>query len=322
LTGSQTAITVQPAAAATLSVTGIGDPVTAGAAATATVTALDGFGNVATGYAGTVSFTSTDEAATLPGAYALSGTDAGVHQFPVTLRTAGEQTVIASDGTLTGSQTAITVEPAAAASMTIQAGNDAAAVVGSSVATPPAVRVTDAFGNPVAGVAVNFAVAAGGGGVTDPAPVTNGEGIAAVTAWTMGSTTAMSDTGTFANALEATSAAGTVTFTARARYSYATHVQPIWNASCTGCHGAIAPALTAGASWGNLVDQDAVCDATFKRVALNGTSTAEAMSVLMAKLEGTTLGTCAGVMPPVTGPLPPATRDVVRAWIRNGAPNN
>jgi hypothetical protein len=42
----------------------------------------------------------------------------------------------------------------------------------------------------------------------------------------------------------------------------------------------------------------------------------------MAKMDGNTLGTCAGVMPPVVGPLSAATRNIVRAWIRNGAPNN
>jgi len=52
------------AAAATLSVTGITDPITAGTSSDVTVTALDSFGNVATGYTGTVAFTFADDRTT------------------------------------------------------------------------------------------------------------------------------------------------------------------------------------------------------------------------------------------------------------------
>jgi hypothetical protein len=167
-----------------------------------------------------------------------------------------------------------------------------------------------------------FIVTTGGGSVSGDTPVTDQDGIATVASWTVGDAATMSDTGTFANSVEATSTVGTVTFSASANYSYATHVQPIWDANCTDCHGGIPPALTSGASHGNLVDQDAACDATFKRVPVGGTSAAETASVLMAKLDGNPLGTCVGVMPPVIGPLDLATRNIVRAWIRNGAPNN
>ena len=117
ITGSQTAITVQAAGAATLSVTGITDPITADASSDVTVTALDQFGNVATGYTGTVAFTSSDGAATLPANYTFTGPDGGIHVFAggVTLATVGEQSVTATDvavGTITGSQTAITVQAA------------------------------------------------------------------------------------------------------------------------------------------------------------------------------------------------------------------
>ena len=52
---------------------------------------------------------------------------------------------------------------------------------------PPAVRATDAYGNPVAGVQVTFAVTAGGGQVTGSVTNTDGMGIAAVGGWTIGS---------------------------------------------------------------------------------------------------------------------------------------
>ncbi len=107
-------IKVQPAAAASLLVAGIGDTIVAGTAASVTVTARDAFGNVATGYAGTVHFTSSDTAATVPGDYAFTTAAAGVHTFGggVTLRTVGTQSVTATDravGTITGSRTGIIV---------------------------------------------------------------------------------------------------------------------------------------------------------------------------------------------------------------------
>src|SRR5206468_2616239 len=88
VTGSQTGITVNPAAASTLVVSGFPSPVTAGTAHTLTVTAKDPYGNVATGYRGTVHFTSSDAQAVLPANYLFTASDNGVHSFSVTLKTA------------------------------------------------------------------------------------------------------------------------------------------------------------------------------------------------------------------------------------------
>lgn len=68
-----------------------------------TVTASDANGNIATGYRGTVHFTSNDTAATLPADYTFLPSDNGTHTVTVTLRTAGERTISAGDGSLTGS---------------------------------------------------------------------------------------------------------------------------------------------------------------------------------------------------------------------------
>lgn len=65
-------------------------------------------------------------------------------------------------------------------------GDNQTAVQGTSVAIPPTVRVTDASGNPVIGVAVTFAVTQGGGVVTGSNQVTNTQGQAAVGGWTLG----------------------------------------------------------------------------------------------------------------------------------------
>lgn len=73
--------------------TGMGDVMTA------TVTAYDQNYQVATGYRGTIHFTSTDGSATLPVDYTFTAADAGAHTFTggFTLRTAGSQTVTATD---------------------------------------------------------------------------------------------------------------------------------------------------------------------------------------------------------------------------------
>ncbi len=74
-------------------------------------------GNTATGYTGTIHFTSSDPTATLPADYPFVAGDAGAHTFPngVVFHTAGMQSVTATDtttGTITGSQTGITVPQA------------------------------------------------------------------------------------------------------------------------------------------------------------------------------------------------------------------
>lgn len=113
-TGTQSSITVNPASASTLSVSGIITPVVAGTARSVTVTAKDAYNNTATGYTGTVTFTSSDAQATLPANYTFVGGDSGTHSFSngVTLKTAGTQSVSATDTVsvgINGTQSGITV---------------------------------------------------------------------------------------------------------------------------------------------------------------------------------------------------------------------
>lgn len=76
------------------------------------------------------------------------------------------------------------------------------------VADPPAVRVRDAFGNPVPGVPVTFSVVAGGGAVDGSPATTSANGIAALSSWTLGAAAGH-------NELSATvGGIGPVTFTA------------------------------------------------------------------------------------------------------------
>ena len=82
---------------------------TSGTAFSVTVTALDASNAVVTGYTGTVHFTSSDGAAVLPPNSTLTN---GVGTFSVTLKTAGAQTITATDtvtATVTGTSGGITV---------------------------------------------------------------------------------------------------------------------------------------------------------------------------------------------------------------------
>jgi hypothetical protein len=74
------------------------------------------------------------------------------------------------------------------ASMSLAAGGGETVRVGSAVVTPPAVTVKNAAGSPLSGVAVTFAVEAGGGSIAGASAVTDGSGVARVGSWTLGAT--------------------------------------------------------------------------------------------------------------------------------------
>src|SRR5438067_12664556 len=100
---------------------GYSSPTVAGFSHSFTVTALDAFNNTASGYGGTVHFTSSDGAATLPANSTLTN---GVGTFNATLKTAGAQSLTATDtvtGSITGTQSGITVNAATATSFTVSA---------------------------------------------------------------------------------------------------------------------------------------------------------------------------------------------------------
>ncbi len=150
VTGGEAGITVIPAAASKMIVTGFPSPTTAGVAHTFTVTLEDTYGNIATGYTGTVHFTSSDGKATLPTNYTFTTSDAGQHTFSATLKTAGTQSLTATDTTmasLTGTDAGILVHPAAASQFLI----NAPASVRSGVSFSLTLTVEDAYGNVVTG---------------------------------------------------------------------------------------------------------------------------------------------------------------------------
>ncbi len=76
--------------------------------------------------------------------------------------------------------------PRTPAAVSLATGDQQQAAAGTAVAVPPSVTVRDAQGQPVAGVTVQFTVAAGGGQVAGATPVTNASGTASVTSWVLG----------------------------------------------------------------------------------------------------------------------------------------
>jgi YVTN family beta-propeller protein len=92
----------------------------------------------------------------------------------------------ASSGVLPPVQSApFTITAAPAAVLSLVSGDQQSAPVGSVLPEPLTVRVTDAFGNPLAGEPVDWLVSSGGGSLAPGSSVTDAAGFAAA-AWTLG----------------------------------------------------------------------------------------------------------------------------------------
>ena len=151
IAGSQTGITVNPAATSVLAVSGFTTPITAGTASPLVVTAKDAYGNITPSYTGTVAFSSTDPQAVLPANFTFTGADNGTNTFSgVILKTAGStQAITATDtvtSTITGEQTPIVVNPASGTKLAITGpGTDLTGVCSAAYT----VTATDIYGNAV-----------------------------------------------------------------------------------------------------------------------------------------------------------------------------
>jgi adhesin/invasin len=179
-----------------------------GSTTTITVTAKDADGNAVSGATVVLGASGTGNALTQP---AGTTNGSGVATGTLSSTVAEGKTVSATINGVGITQTAaVTVTAGAAAQMALHLGDGQSAPVGTAVAVPPSVLVTDAHGNPVAGVSVTFAVTGGGGSLTGETATTDASGIATVGSWTLGTTAG-------SNTLTATSGSLTgspVTFTA------------------------------------------------------------------------------------------------------------
>jgi hypothetical protein len=154
---------VNPGPASTILVSGYPSPIPVNVSNGFTVIARDAFGNTASAYTGMVHFTSDDGQATLPADYTFTVMDAGVHVFSASFANPGPRGITASDGSITGTQSAITVTAAAASTVTANAGTTPqSAVIGHGMPNALAVTVKDSSSHPAPNVPVTFAAPAGG----------------------------------------------------------------------------------------------------------------------------------------------------------------
>ena len=141
-------VTVSPAAAATLALSGLPASSVAGDRLALTVTAFDAYGNLATGYAGKVHFSSTDASAQLPADFTYGAADTGTHAFGALFTKAAYASIAVADagGAVTGASSAMSVKHAGAAKVTLEGVPTSVQVDTAVVVT---VTVRDAFSNPV-----------------------------------------------------------------------------------------------------------------------------------------------------------------------------
>ena len=179
----------------------------AGTPGSVIVTALDAFNNVATSYSGIVHFTSSDGSAVLPADMTLTN---GTGSFNETFKTAGSQTVTATDtvSAITGTSNTETVAGGTATHFVVSIPASGAA------GTPGSVVVTafDAFGNIATGYSgtVHFTSSDGHAVLPADMTLTNGTGSFSETFETVGSQTIIA-TDTVSPGITGTSNTDTVT---------------------------------------------------------------------------------------------------------------
>jgi len=202
LQGTSGAISVSADAATHFSVSAPANA-TAGTPLTVTVTAKDAYGNTATDYAGAVHLTSSDGSAVLPASATLT---AGVGSFNVTLYTAGNQTLSATDAT-TGALTGTSGNVSTTASTATHFVVSAPANVTTSEPFNVTVTAKDAYGNTATGYSGLVQITSSDLAALLPANATlaNGIGAFAVTLATAGNQT-VTATDTLNGAINGTSA--------------------------------------------------------------------------------------------------------------------
>ncbi len=177
-TGSCLTTAPPPGAAVRYGIAGLPTTVVADAAQTVTVTAYDMYDSVSTGYSGTATVASSDVQAVLPATVSFTS---GVATAAVRLRTAGSQTITATDSTSSAisgtARTQVVGGAAASLAFTVQPTNRTA---GAAFSPAVAVTVRDAFGNLTSGVPVTIALSPNpsGGALAGTTTVSTVNGVA------------------------------------------------------------------------------------------------------------------------------------------------
>jgi adhesin/invasin len=186
--GVEVTLTVLAAAPFSMTVNdGDGQTRTAGSAVTVAPSVLveDEFGNAAVG--ASVTFAVTAGGGQVTGSPAAANASGVARVGSWTLgNTAGDNELTATLGSLAPVVFSATGSVGAPTQVVVTAGNNQSAVAGAAVGTAPAVSVQDQHGNGVSGVAVTFAVTAGGGSITGGSQTSGALGIATLGSWTLG----------------------------------------------------------------------------------------------------------------------------------------
>jgi hypothetical protein len=175
--------------------------------------------------------------------------------------------------------------------VTASAAVSATATVGSAVGTPPAVKVVDGKGAPVAGVAVQFTVTAGGGTLGRSSATTDASGVASAESWKLGTTAGVNTVDATVSGLPVVHFS--VTGTAAAAASIAALAGDAQSAP-VGTALATAPSVVVKDQYGNVVAGAAVTFAVTSGggTVAGGTVTTGADGV--ARVGGWTLGISVG----------------------------
>jgi hypothetical protein len=305
--------------------------VAGGSSGSATVTVKDAFGNPVPGTTVTLAVAQGNPLTIIQ---PVGVTDAnGVATGSLSSTGAGARTIVAliAGTTPVAQQAAVTVT-AGAPKVIAQSGNFVGAGARFGQATPslPAVLVTDDFANPVAGAGVVFTVTKGlaqlSNGTTSGTSLivsTDATGVARLTSWVL---TSVAAAGNYDPAIDVNNAVtatlagvGSAAFNTVVTVSYASDLQSIWNASsggCTasGCHsssGGFAPTLVSGSSRAALTGNPAYWSAGDSTTISNSTN-----RLLYRLITGTPL------MPSGSARLPANIVGIIKAYIRQGVPNN
>jgi hypothetical protein len=183
--GSFTANVVAGPATNIMGVSGVtSGPVNGRTTEPLTVRITDQFGNAVQG--AVVQWTLVSGAGTLEQTQSTTDADGQASSWLTFTAQSGARTVAATHGSLSVQLTAVAT-PGTPASLEIGAGDLQTAVVGSSPAINPRVRVLDALGNPVFNATVTFSVTSGGGQLSNGTTrVTATDGTAEHNGWTLG----------------------------------------------------------------------------------------------------------------------------------------
>ena len=167
-------------------------PVTtvAGTAVTLAVDAVDAAGAIVTSFSGPIALAlgPNSGGATLGGTLSATAVN-GVATFSnvVLTKAASGYTLVATAGSLASATShAFGINAAAAAAIVVSGGNNQTGPLSELLGTPLAVLVHDAYGNPVPGVNVAWAVVTGSGSLANATTLTDANGIA-TEGWTLGS---------------------------------------------------------------------------------------------------------------------------------------